>query len=126
MTPFCPQCRTEYRQEFTKCSDCASNLVESLPPEADNRNEIISELIPVYDASDQMAAIALSSFLNGNGIRAIVKSEQIPMYDGLAMMLFPRWGQVMVLENQYEKAKMLIDEYLAGESLADENEPQQS
>ena len=27
---FCPQCKTEYRQEFTECSDCGVALVENL------------------------------------------------------------------------------------------------
>ncbi len=124
MAPFCLQCRTEYREGFRRCSDCGSELVDSLPPEADNREEIDSDMLPVYDAPDQMSALVLSTFLNDSGIRAVIKSEQIPMYDGVAMMLFPRWGQVMVLEDQYEKAKILIDEYMAGESL-EEEEPQQ-
>lgn len=126
MTPFCPICRTEYRKGFKKCSDCESELVDTLLPDADNREEINSDMLSVYDAPDQMSALAISSFLNGNDIRAIVKSEQIPMYDGVAMMLFPRWGQVMVLEKQYGKAKALIDEYLAGEPLAEEEQPPQS
>lgn len=123
MTPFCPRCRAEYREGYKTCSDCEIGLVDSLPLESDNQNEINSDMMSVYDAPDQMSAMALSSFLNDSGIGAIVKSEQIPMYDGIAMMLFPRWGRVMVLEHQYEKAKMLIDEYLAGEALVEEEPP---
>ncbi len=126
MTPFCPRCRSEYREGFKRCSDCESDLVETLPSETDNREDINSDMLSVYDAPDQMSALALSSLLNDSGISAIVKSEQIPMYDGVAMMLFSRWGRVMVLENQYEKAKTLIDEYLAGESLAEEEQPPQT
>ena len=29
---FCPKCRTEYGKEFTTCSDCATPLVDELPP----------------------------------------------------------------------------------------------
>ena len=123
MTPFCPNCRTEYRQGFKSCSDCGSDLAETLPLEADNQEEVNSDMMSVYDAPDQMSAMALSSFLNDSGIGAIVKSEQIPMYDGIALMLFPRWGRVMVLEHQYEKARALINEYLAGEALAEEEPP---
>lgn len=123
MTPFCPNCRTEYREGFKNCSDCGTNLVAALPPEADDRQAIDSDIFPVFDAPDQMSALALSSFLNDNGIRTVIKSEQIPMYDGVAMMLFSRWGRVMVLEHQYEEARALIDEYLSGEALAEDESP---
>jgi len=95
----------------------------ALPPEADNREEVDSDLLAVYDAPDQMSALALSSLLNDNGIRNIIKSEQIPMYDGVARMLFPRWGRVMVMEHQYQKARELIDGYLSGEALAEDEPP---
>lgn len=32
--PFCPECRTEYRAGFERCSDCGAALVETLPAEA--------------------------------------------------------------------------------------------
>ena len=31
--PFCPECRTEYRAGFDRCSDCGAALVEVLPAE---------------------------------------------------------------------------------------------
>jgi len=31
---FCPECKTEYRPGFTRCSDCGVALVNELPPEA--------------------------------------------------------------------------------------------
>ena len=31
---FCPQCKAEYRQGFTRCADCDVDLVWELPPEA--------------------------------------------------------------------------------------------
>jgi len=29
--PFCPRCRSEYRDGFTRCADCALDLVPVLP-----------------------------------------------------------------------------------------------
>ena len=39
---FCPECKTEYRPGFTRCSDCDVDLVEVLSP-SDNsaKNELI-------------------------------------------------------------------------------------
>ena len=31
--PWCPSCRKEYREGFTKCGDCAADLVHELPPQ---------------------------------------------------------------------------------------------
>jgi hypothetical protein len=31
--PFCPECRTEYRAGFDRCSDCGTALADVLPPE---------------------------------------------------------------------------------------------
>ncbi len=30
--PFCPECREEFREGFTRCADCGLALVPSLPP----------------------------------------------------------------------------------------------
>lgn len=31
--PWCPNCRIEYREDFTKCGDCGADLVDELPPQ---------------------------------------------------------------------------------------------
>ena len=33
--PWCPTCRSEYREGFTQCADCGADLVDELPPEAE-------------------------------------------------------------------------------------------
>lgn len=109
---YCPNCRTEYRTGFQTCSDCGSPLADSLPgvpvevpPEG--------ELVSVFDPPDQMIGQALAALLEDNGIRCVLKSEQIPMYDGVAMMLQSRWGRLLVLEGDRTRARELIDEYLS-------------
>ena len=31
--PWCPKCKMEYREGFTKCADCGEYLVDKLPEE---------------------------------------------------------------------------------------------
>ena len=43
----------------------------------------------------------------------MVKSEEIPMFDGINGMVSPRWGQLLVLERDRTRAENLINEYLS-------------
>jgi hypothetical protein len=36
---FCPECKTEYRPGFNRCSDCGVSLVEQLPKTPDRERE---------------------------------------------------------------------------------------
>ena len=54
---FCPQCRCEYREGYTECSDCKIPLV-SEPPEPDSAPEYV-ELVTVL-ATGNPATIAIA------------------------------------------------------------------
>ena len=34
--PWCPKCKSEYREGIVKCADCKIDLVEELPPDNEN------------------------------------------------------------------------------------------
>jgi len=54
---FCPECRAEYRSEFTHCSDCDVDLVADLPkPEQDFD---WTELGHVWTGKDQERCVEL-------------------------------------------------------------------
>jgi len=117
---YCPQCRSEYREGFQTCSDCGIPLTDrlsdvpvELPPEG--------ELVSVFDPPDPLIGQSLAALLEDNGISCILKSEQIPAYGNVAMMLRPRWGQLMVLEGDRTRAENLINEYL---SAPEQEEPE--
>jgi hypothetical protein len=88
---------------------------------ADDRN---SELVAVLEVGSEMEALAIQAFLEDQGIEAGVHSRQIPMYDGIARVWNPVWGEVMVLEPQAARARALIAEYEAvlGEDPPDSGE----
>jgi len=117
---YCPNCRTEYRPGIKNCSDCGRPLAYNLPDvpvEAPPDGDLVS----VFDPPDQMIGQAVAALLEDNGIRCILKSEQIPMYDGVAMMLQSRWGQLLVLVGDRIRAQELINEYL---SAPEQEEPE--
>jgi hypothetical protein len=102
--PLCPRCRRFYGSGIRQCPDCEADL------EADPGRR--QELIPVYEPPDQMAAMTAVSLLEEHGIEAVAKSEQIAMYDGLAMMMRPRWGQVLVLGEHRQRAREILKDFL--------------
>ena len=38
--PFCPTCRTEHEYQFEQCPVCQAGLVNSLPDESDNSQDV--------------------------------------------------------------------------------------
>jgi len=66
----------------------------------------------VYKAPDEFMAITIKSLLENEGIKVIVKSYQIAMYDNIAQVMKPCWGEVLVSDDDYEEAKSIVKDYL--------------
>ncbi len=64
-------------------------------------------------------ANAVRDLFEDNGVPAMIRSFQIPSYDGLAQVMRPVWGEVLVAEENVALAKELLDAFLA----ADAGEP---
>ncbi len=58
-------------------------------------------------------ANAVRDLLEQNGIPAMIHSFQIPAYDGLAQVMRPVWGEVLVEEEDMARAKELLDTFLS-------------
>jgi hypothetical protein len=70
------------------------------------------ELISVCKARDEFEAISLRELLFEEGIEAIIQSRQVPMYDGVMTMAVGYWGDLLVREEDFQKAKELIEGFL--------------
>jgi hypothetical protein len=77
---------------------------------ADLKND--ESLAVVYKAETEMDAITIRALLEENGISAAVRSRQIPMYDGIARVFDPVWGEVLVFESDLAEAEKLVSDYL--------------
>lgn len=69
----------------------------------------------VYKPADELMAMSIKSLLEEAGIKAIIHSYQIPWYNGLAKMMRPQWGEILVDEDDYAEAKEIVDKFLASE-----------
>ncbi len=62
---YCPQCGAEYREGFTRCSDCDVELVPQGPPEGDLEPV---ELVTILETATPSVLMVAKSVLEGAGI----------------------------------------------------------
>jgi len=68
---FCPNCRTEYREGVTTCSDCGAALVANLPSELPER----TELVVIYQSHELSEVAIAKSILEEACIPFTTKGE---------------------------------------------------
>ena len=69
-------------------------------------------LVTVYRAPDELMANTIKDLLDQNGVPAFMRSFQIPAYDGIAQVMRPNWGEVLVEEDNLERARELVEGFL--------------
>jgi hypothetical protein len=97
---FCPRCRTEYREGFSVCVDCDSDLVDELPPEEVPEFTEYVEVLGTYNPAD----IALiKSILDAENITYYFNAEHFMNVEPLAETV-----RLMVKKDEAEKAKEIL------------------
>jgi len=76
--------------------------------ETDKTGEEGKRLVIVYRAPDEQTALTVQSFLEAEGIQALVTAQQVPWYDGVLAMGQGYWGDVAVMEDDAEQAALVI------------------
>ena len=66
--PYCPNCRSEYREGIVKCVDCGAALVPGSPPPVEEPEPSNEELVPIYRAGDEVEAKIVRAVLEEAGI----------------------------------------------------------
>ncbi len=84
---FCPDCRGEYREGFTRCELCGVDLVKALPPVDEASKE---DLVPVFQSTDGLLVAATRSALESQGIPVVVQGEEAFLLPSNAVVLVPR------------------------------------
>ncbi len=90
--PWCPNCKTEYQEGYTTCSDCGTDLVEDLK-QAEN-------FVPIFHTSNEKLGEKLVHFFEYSDLRP--KME----YDDSTELY-----TVYVLEEEEKEAKKLYDAF---------------
>ena len=72
----CPSCASEYREGFTRCTDCDVELIPNAPPEeTDPRSQI--ELVRIFEGGNPALIPLVESLLEDAGIEYSTSSESL-------------------------------------------------
>jgi hypothetical protein len=72
-----------------------------------------TKLERVYKAPDELMAQTIKSLLESNGIKVYLKSYQVPMMDSIITYIKGNWGEILVLKEDSDAAKDLIEGFLS-------------
>lgn len=98
---FCPECRSELREGFTRCSECDVDLVETLPEE-DHQAE---EYEVVFETSEVDLLPLFKSVLDSAGIPYLTQGEDMAnLYPGLGLTLTPKHTAEVLIQVPADRA----------------------
>ena len=99
---FCPVCKAEYRDGYTKCSDCNVDLVDKLPVKPVCEADTNIKFVKLLQTNDITDIVQIKSILDSEGVHYYIKGD-------LMRSIRPLDNAVlMVNENEAEKAKELL------------------
>jgi hypothetical protein len=111
--PVCPVCRAEYVEGAVVCSDCQASLADErdLPaaPAVERAHWVRLVAVP-----NPVAGVMLSGVLEAADIPARLEERTIPAHGVIPSTWHEQGrGDLCVLEEHAERARLLIEEYLA-------------
>lgn len=114
---YCPECRTEYREGFTMCSDCAVPLVRQL--DSDVRrvvSEAVDPLVPLAREGSFELIADLVDQLEKNDIPYVIQAgTAVPVLDDPSIDITspqPWEARVWVARDREARAREIVDELM--------------
>lgn len=109
---FCPQCRSEYREGFTRCESCDAPLVAALPPEAGDPSE--RDLVVAFETGDPGLLAMAHSIVDEAEIPYLTQGEGVQDLFGLGRLgtgfsILTGPVHILVERERLEEARQLLD-----------------
>jgi len=101
---FCPKCKSEYREGFSKCSDCDTDLVAGQPPEAEDEVRYV-EMVEVFSTYNPGDIAFIKSVLDGEDIHYFFQGESSAM-----LVAAGAYARLLVQQDQVERAREILQE----------------
>ena len=106
---YCPQCRVEYREGFTECSDCHIPLLAgTLPPETAGPSDPALGLVVVLETNDRIQLALAKGLLEDAGIPFFVLGQIVTLIQDLDPFLH-KWVRVQVPRDREVEARELLE-----------------
>jgi hypothetical protein len=105
---YCPQCRIEYRDGFTECSDCRVPLVADLPAELKGPGDPDLTLVTVLEGNSRVELASAKGLLEQAGIPFYVLGEEISARYAIVSPFIHPWWRVQVALDREAEARTLL------------------
>lgn len=117
---YCPECRSEYREGFSRCADCEVALVETLPPLETTPHPDL-HLVTVLEVGDPSLLAVAESLLQEQGIPYSKSNEQLQDLFAMGRLgagFNPITGPILlqVPEEHAETALQILEDLETGDS----------
>jgi hypothetical protein len=107
---YCPQCRVEYRDGFTKCSDCHVPLLTGTrPPDPPDPFDPTLELVVVLETSDPIELAMAKGLLEDAGIPFFVLGQIATLVQDVDGFL-RKWLRLQVPCDREAQARELLEQ----------------
>ena len=112
---YCPQCRVEYRDGFTDCSDCQVPLLAGTPPpEPPDGFDPSLDLVVVLQTNDSIQLAMTKGLLEDAGIPFFVLGQITTLVTDVDGFLH-KWVRVQVPRDREAAARGLLEELAQAE-----------
>ncbi len=101
---FCPHCKAEYREGFSRCADCGIDLVDGKPPATEDPVGYV-EMVEVFSTYNPGDIAVIKSILDGEGIHYYFQGENTNLMVGGGA-----YARLLVKSDQVERVKDILQE----------------
>ena len=109
---YCPQCRVEYRDGFTECSDCHVPLLAgTCPPDPPDPFNPSLELVVVLETNDPVQLAMAKGLLEDAGIPLFVLGQIATLIQDVDGFLH-KWVRLQVPRDREAEARELLEQVL--------------
>jgi hypothetical protein len=109
---YCPQCRVEYREGFTECSDCHVPLLAgTLLPEPASNSDPALGLVVVLETNDRIQLAMARGLLEDEGIPFFVLGQIATLVQDVDPFLH-KWVRLQVPRDREAEARELLEQLL--------------
>ena len=104
---YCPQCRCEYRDGFSECSDCRVPLLAGTPPQ--KTADPALGLVVVLETNDQILIAFAKGLLEEAGIPFFILGQIATLVSDVDGYL-KKWVRVQVPRDREAEARELLEQ----------------